>query len=82
MLFALYISCVGDEINRSKEGFKIGRIIISGLLFAGIHDSQPWSSYEFENFISQNCLILQQYLIFDILVDSVLVNFIIVNLLY
>ena len=35
MLFALYITCVGNKINESKEGFKIGIYTISGLLFAG-----------------------------------------------
>ena len=34
LLFALYIMDVGNDINMSQEGFMVGRICVSGLLFA------------------------------------------------
>ena len=34
ILFALYIMDVGNDINISKLGFKLGNVIVSGLLFA------------------------------------------------
>ena len=34
ILFALYIMDVGNDINISQKGFKIGNVVISGLLFA------------------------------------------------
>ena len=35
LLFALYISEVGTDINMSSLGFSVGRVCVSGLLFAG-----------------------------------------------
>ena len=34
LLFALYIMDVGNDINLSKLGFQIGKVLVSGLLFA------------------------------------------------
>ena len=34
ILFALYISDVGNDINVSQLGFKVGQVCVSGLLFA------------------------------------------------
>ena len=34
MLFALYIADLGQEITLSPEGFRVGSVVVSGLLFA------------------------------------------------
>ena len=34
MLFALYIAGLGEAIMVSSEGFRVGGIVVSGLLFA------------------------------------------------
>ena len=34
MLFALYIADIGNDINASGLGFAVGRLTVSGLLFA------------------------------------------------
>ena len=34
LLFALYIMDVGNDVNLSELGFQIGKICVSGLLFA------------------------------------------------
>ena len=34
MLFALYISDIGNDLNLAAEGFALGGMIVSGLLFA------------------------------------------------